>query len=491
MKYKKLFVITGNCLFPDHLLCMEETVFFMAEDRDLCSHYRYHKHKIILILSAMRSHYDELSGTNKTEYFRIDGRYSDLSYEDKLLITLKKYGIKEITIYDMEDLFFRERIENFCTENRLKLTVIDSPGFLTTHADFLEYMDSYNRIFLNDFYIWQRKRLGILLNKNAGPCGDKWNFDKENRKKLPGNIKIPELPKVMRTRNTVDVSKLVEDEFSDHPGISENFYLPTTREQSQIWMTDFFENRFFNFGPYQDAISGEHTFIFHSVLSPIINIGLLKPGEVLSTALQYRDTVPLQSIEGFIRQLIGWREFVRGVYNNFELKKNFFCNDNRMNSSWYDGTTGLPPLDNTIKKVITYAYAHHIERLMILSNIMLLCEIHPDDVNRWFTELFVDSSDWVMVPNVYGMGQFADGGTFATKPYISGSNYILKMSNIKKGEWCEIWDGLYWRFIDRNREFFQSNYRMSLMTGMLDRMDDKRKSRIFRKADDFIRHVTL
>ena len=255
-------------------------------------------------------------------------------------------------------------------------------------------------------------------------------------------------------------------------------------------MNNFFETRFAQFGPYQDAISVNNCFNFHSVISPLLNIGLLTPGELISGALERKNTVPFQSLEGFIRQIIGWREFVRGIYNTVELKKNFFGHLNKMNNSWYEGSTGLGPLDVVIRRVISNAYVHHIERLMILSNLMLLCEIYPGDVNRWFMEMFVDSAEWVMVPNVYGMGQFADGGSFATKPYISGSNYILKMSDFRKGTWCDLWDGLYWRFIDRNRQYFSTNRRMSIMIRMLEKMDSKRKEKIFGLAKEFISNVT-
>ena len=199
-------------------------------------------------------------------------------------------------------------------------------------------------------------------------------------------------------------------------------------------------------------------------------------------------------MEGYIRQVIGWREFMRGVYQSYsdEMEsKNFFKQKRKMKKSWYEGTTGLPPLDYAIKNAKIYGWSHHIERLMILSNIMNLCEIKPTIVYKWFMEMFVDSSDWVMVPNVYGMGLFSDGGIFATKPYICGSSYFMKMMDFKKGDWCNTMDGLYWRFINRNRNFFLKNPRLSMMVRVFDKMKNDRKKLILSEADKFIKQNTI
>ncbi len=494
MKHKRLALILGDSLYSDHssLKLDKDTVFFMAEDYGLCSKYKYHKHKLVLILSAMRSHRDTISKNHKIEYFDLNASNIHLSYENKLNKVVKKHNIKEIATYHVENHSMRERIISYCKNKQVRLLEYNSPGFLTSHNEFGEYRDSYNRLFMNDFYKWQRKRLNMLVDHLGKPEGGKWSFDAENRKKLPKKIIIPEIPKLDATKHRIEVSNLIEELFAENPGSTENFYLPTTKEQALFWLEDFLKMRFSNFGPYEDSISRNEGFIFHSILSPIMNIGLLTPNEVLESCMKYRKTheIPLQSLEGFVRQIIGWREFVRGVYHTENLRGNFFNNQRKLTKKWYSGETGLPPLDMTIKRVTKNAYAHHIERLMIISNLMLLAEIHPDQVYKWFMELFVDSASWVMMPNVYGMGQFADGGTFATKPYISGSSYILKMSDFKREEWCDIWDGLYWRFIDKHRKFFDRNQRMSIMVKMVDKLDKKRKIKILKLADNFIEEVT-
>ena len=202
----------------------------------------------------------------------------------------------------------------------------------------------------------------------------------------------------------------------------------------------------------------------------------------------------MNSVEGFIRQIIGWREFIRGVYQvkgDQQEKSNFFNFSNKINNTWYSGTTGIPPLDDAINFSNLFGYTHHINRLMIISNLMTLSEIDPKEVYKWFMEMYVDSSDWVMVPNVYGMGTYADGGIFSTKPYICGSNYILKMSNYKKGEWCDIVDGLYWRFVSKHFDTIKNNHRLSFMKRTLEKMNIDRKELIFRKAENFIKENTL
>ena len=191
----------------------------------------------------------------------------------------------------------------------------------------------------------------------------------------------------------------------------------------------------------------------------MLNVGLITPQEIVSESLQFarKNNIPINSTEGFIRQIIGWREFIRGIYEckgSEQRTKNFWGFKRKIPKSFYDGSTGIEPIDITIKKVLKTGYCHHIERLMVLGNFMILCEFDPDEVYRWFMELFIDAYDWVMVPNVYGMSQFADGGLMATKPYISGSNYLMKMSDYKKGEWQTIWDALFWRFMHVHRDFF-------------------------------------
>ncbi len=283
----------------------------------------------------------------------------------------------------------------------------------------------------------------------------------------------------------------MEKHFGNNPGAMEGCSCPTTHDGARTWLTDFMEHRLASFGPYEDAISKDHGALFHSVLSPLLNTGLLTPDEVVNHVVEYagRHDVGLASLEGFVRQVIGWREFVRGVYvaiGEQQRRVNFWGLSNPLPRSFYNGSTGVEPVDTTIHKVLQNAYVHHIERLMILGNFMLLCEIRPDEVYRWFMELFIDAYDWVMVPNVYGMSQYADGGRIMTKPYISSSNYLRKMSDFGRGDWCDIWDGLFWRFVSKHKHVFANNARMKVMAVQVARMDRRRLKTHIATAERFL-----
>ncbi|MGC9307745.1 MAG: FAD-binding domain-containing protein, partial [Thermoplasmatota archaeon] len=301
-------------------------------------------------------------------------------------------------------------------------------------------------------------------------------------------------PDVEENEYVAEARRYVEQRFPGNPGSIDDFMYPVTHVDAARWLMDFLEKRLSLFGDYEDAIVRDEIFLFHSVLSPLLNSGLLTPGQVLDATLTYADEhdVPLNDLEGFIRQLIGWREFMRGVYlfrGTEQRTGNFWKHDTVMPAAFYDASTGIEPVDVTIEKLYRHAYTHHIERLMVLGNFMFLCEIHPREIYRWFMELFIDAYDWVMVPNVYGMSQYADGGLITTKPYISSSNYIRKMSNYPRGDWCDIWDGLYWRFIHKHRDFFAGNPRMRVMTAALQRMDEEKLQGHLATAEQFLRDL--
>jgi deoxyribodipyrimidine photolyase-related protein len=265
----------------------------------------------------------------------------------------------------------------------------------------------------------------------------------------------------------------VEKEFIGAIGEPRPFLYPTTFAQARNALADFIQNKLRVFGDYEDAIDQKESFLFHSVLSPLLNIGLLTPQEVIEAVLSSyeKDSLPLNSVEGFVRQIIGWREFVRGNYlvkGRSERTSNYFNHTGRLPNGFWDGTTGIPPVDQTIRRILKTGYCHHIERLMILGNFLLLTECEPNAVYEWFMAYFVDAYDWVMVPNIYVMSQYADEGSFTTKPYISGSNYILKMSNYSKGEWTDLWDGLFWRFLKKHRPLFEKNPRTKVLLNLLD-----------------------
>lgn len=486
----ELQIVLGNQLFAQKYYKSSPQNVFMCEDFSLCTHFKYHKHKIIFFLSSMRHFKKELIDIDKkVHYFELEKKSH---FFEKLYSTIKKLKVTVIKMFEIEDKFFESEIIKFCKKNKLELIFDRSPMFLVSRDEFKNYNSTVKKPFMKSFYEGLRKSTNILM-EGGKPVGGKFSFDADNRKKIPKKFDVVSSNiKVTDDKITKEVKVLVDKYFSDHPGNSENFWLCVDRKSTLSFLNVFFKEKFQLFGDYEDAIDQRDPFLYHSVLSPYINIGFVTPEEVIKKAISV--DVSLNSKEGFIRQVIGWREFMRGIYQEYSHEmetKNFFKHKRKLKASWYTGDTGIVPLDDAIKKSIKYGYCHHIERLMIISNIMLMSEIEPSEVYKWFMEFYVDSSDWVMAPNVFGMGQFSDGGIFATKPYICGSNYILKMSHYKKDNWCDVMDGLYWNFIDKKRDFFNSNHRMKMMVSMFDKMDDKKKKRILRASSNFLKQHTI
>ena len=477
-----LILILGNQLFDPKIfkdldVDKKKSIFFIKEDQELASYFKFHKHKIIFFFAAMRTYRDELEQMGYQVHYK---QLSDDSkpYEQSLKTFIKNNKIQSASCFEIEDKFFETRINDFFLRAEIPIRVWQSPLFLTSRKEFQNYLSTSKRPFMKTFYERQRKRLKILMDKDK-PVGGAYSFDADNRLALPKNKVTPALPKFVITANIKNVSALVEKRFSKHPGDLADFWLPVDRKSAGQWLKCFLKERLSEFGPYEDAIPVHSEFVYHSVLTPFLNCGLLTPEEVIRETLAFaqKNKIPLPSLEGFVRQVIGWREFIHGIYQNFSEKQeltNFWNHTNKLSKLWYEGNTGIPPLDETIRRVLKRGYAHHIERLMIVGSLMLLLEVDPKEAHRWFMEMFVDSSDWVMGPNVYGMALFSDGGIFATKPYICGSNYLRKMGGYAKAEWCDGVDGLYWQFIKKHEAFFMKNPRLSMMARSCQKISKER-----------------
>ena len=499
MQTNNLLLILGNQLFPlEYIKKTKVKKIFMAEDFSLTTYQKHHKLKILMFLWSMRQYRDQLVKNGFIVYYNsIDDKNFKDTYENKLLKILKDEKVRTISYFEIEDHFFEDRFNKFVSDNNLETKLFQSPMFLNSRSQFVEFAKTQKSLIkMASFYQKMRIKMSILIDNNKKPIGGKWSFDEENRKKISGKIKIPKVPINTKDQRINNLKHKINVLFRDHPGSADYLWMPTNREEALKWMEIFFQNKFHDFGTYEDAIIDNNNFLYHSALSPIINMGLLTPKEIVEKAINFskKNSIPLNSLEGFIRQIIGWREFIRGIYHykgKEEKKLNFWQHNRKLTKDWYEGTTGIKPLDDVINDCLKYGYTHHIPRLMIVCNIMNLSRIHPDEIYKWFMEMFVDSSDWVMVPNVYGMGTFADGGIFATKPYSCGSNYILKMSNYKKDEWCDIVDGLYWKFMSDNLSFFKTNPRLSILVKSVERMNEDRKNMIFEKATNFIDNKTI
>ena len=485
-----------NIIFPHQLflkspLLENNNEIYLIEEYLFFKQYQFHKQKIAFHRASMKSYCQYLKDLGKTvHYIESGNELSDIRQFGK---ELQNKSVTGIHVIDPTDDWLEKRIRSLSEGCELKLYT--NPQFLNTKEDLASFFRPDKKSFFQTtFYKQQRQKHGILLDEDKQPVGGKWTYDSENRKKYPKNKIPPVIHFPERTDFWDEAVDYTMDRFSDNPGsLSKNRFYPIAHQETSEWFEQFLTNRFYDFGIYEDAIVKESSILNHSILSPLMNVGLILPEEIINRSLSFakQEDIPINSTEGFIRQIIGWREFIRGMYvskGRFSRTHNFWNFDRKIPRSFYDGTTGIEPIDHTIKKVLETGYCHHIERLMVLGNFMLLCEFDPNEVYRWFMELFIDAYDWVMVPNVYGMCLFADGGTFATKPYIGGSNYIKKMSNYKKGEWESIWDGLFWRFVIKHKDFFSANPRTSMLVHSLNRMsEDKRNSHI-KNANSFIQN---
>lgn len=489
----KCSLIFPHQLFEESPLFQRDHDIFLVEESLYFNQYKFHKQKICWQRASMK-YYESflISKGFKVHYIEAKSQKSEVR---NLLEGLQKSGFQEVHYMETVDNWLEKRINKKAKELGIQCFVYQSPMFLNSSEELYNYFKDRKRFFQTDFYVDQRKRRKILLDKGKA-VGGKWTFDAENREKYPKNKAVPiiQFPEKDNLYNEAFV--YTEEHFKDYYGqLEANPAYPHTHETAKKWLEQFLEIRFWEFGHYEDAMLKNEIFLHHSILSPLLNSGLLTPDYVLNRTLEFYEKnpdLPLNSLEGFIRQIMGWREFIRAVYElkgTEERNKNFWKFKRKIPESFWEGKTGIDPVDRVIKKVLKTGYCHHIERLMILGNIMLLCEFDPDEVYRWFMELFIDAYDWVMVPNVYGMSQFADGGIMATKPYISGSNYIMKMSDFDKGDWQGIWDALFWRFIHNHRDYFISQPRLSMMVYSFDKMATDKKENLLKTAEDFLKTI--
>ncbi len=483
-----------NLIFPHQLflkspLLQNENEIYLIEEQLFFRQYSFHKQKIAFHRATMKAYEEYLRGMGK-EVCYVDSQ-CELSDVRHFSEEIKEKKIAALHVVDPVDDWLEQRIQGLA--DTCKLEMYDSPQFVLSRSELLPFFRSDKKSFFQTtFYKQQRKSMGILLDKEQNPTGGKWTYDSDNRKKYPAKKTPPPVQYPDRSDRWDEAVDYTQSRFSDNPGsVSKQPLYPVTHKEAEDWLQQFLTTRFHDFGIYEDAIVKDASVLNHSVLSPLINVGLVLPDQVVDRCLDYaeKNNIPINSTEGFVRQIIGWREFVRGMYvckGRFSRTRNFWGFKRKIPSCFYDGTTGVQPIDHTIKKVLETGYCHHIERLMVLGNFMLLCEFDPDEVYRWFMELFIDAYDWVMVPNVYGMSLFADGGTFATKPYIGGANYIKKMSDYPRGDWEQVWDGLFWRFVKNHASFFKGNPRTSMLAHTYARMDSHKQKTLLDTAERFI-----
>ena len=491
--------MTSFILFPTHLFedisalknaskiyLIEHPIFFGFREKKL----DFNKKKLILHRASMKFYEDYLKKNTSAKII-----YKDFK-------EIKKNGMlkgvsKEIAYYKTIDYLLDAELEKECKKYKIEADVLEPLNFLTTDEEFEEYYetvkDKKKPFFQTTFYKWQRERLDILI-KNGKPEGGKWTFDNENRKPLPKNIELPDVKIPRQDRYVKEAIEYVEGNFGGNCGEVENFWCPIDFTNAKTWLTHFLEQRFNKFGTYEDAITERpEPFLFHSGISSSINIGILDPKFVIDKAIEYgkKHKIGMNNIEGFVRQILGWREFSRFTYKYIYEEMttiNYFGAKARIGKSFYDGTTGMLPLDHTIKKAFKNGYIHHIERLMIMGCLMMMMGIYPRDVYEWFMEFAVDSYDWVMVNNVYSMALYSDGGLTTSKAYAASSNYeMIRKSDYEKGEWEDIWNALYWNFIGEHLEKMRKMGRFGpIQAKNWERKKDKEKDKYRGIAKEFI-----
>jgi deoxyribodipyrimidine photolyase-related protein len=488
-------LIYPHQLFEENTLLSDGRVIFLIEEPLFFTQYAFHKQKLVLHRASMKAYQDMITAKGYTvEYVAVH----DLQETKAIAKILQKRSIKQVHFFDVVDNRLETRLIEALQQSNITHTIYETPLFLTERETLTAFFDSEKgkrKYFMKNFYEWQRRRLSILIEKDGTPTGGAWSFDTENRKKIPKGLRLPSLPTPSTHKCVLEAKAYVEEYFSNNYGDDSGFFYPITHDEARLWLGLFLKDKLALFGPYEDAITTGQGLLFHSVLSPLLNIGLLTPAYVVERAISYakgESDVPIPSLEGFLRQIIGWREYMRAIYirdgKNIRTK-NYFNGSRDIPKSFWQGTTGIDPIDHTIQGALRTGYSHHIERLMVMGNFMNLCGFRPDQVYVWFMEMYIDAYDWVMVPNVYSMALYADGGLITTKPYISGSNYILKMSDYKKGAWSDIWDALFWNFVGKYFEVLQKEGRLGFIAVLYSKMSEEKKQDYNQKASDFLKSL--
>lgn len=477
-------IVYPNSLFEENKLIEEygkNSKVYIVEEPLYFTKYKYHKMKLVLHRSSMKYYKDYID-----KKYKIKTKYVEYDKVEDLYSSLKN---STVHVYDpVEHMINFDKIGK---KNKIEFAVHDSPLFLQSRTDLSDYikMVKGKKITHAEFYKFQRKKHSLLLdpNDNDKPMGGKWSFDTENRKKFPTTFKTDIKITHPEDKYIKEAKLYVNKNFSDNPG-SPDLYLPITFAGAKTHFKNFIKQKLQLFGKYEDAVSSKITFGYHSVLSPLINIGLITPHSILEEIKKIKVTKDnIASIEGYVRQVIGWREYCNLMYfhKRTELDSNFFDNQNRLPKEWYTdkkNVTGFDCVDDMITKTWENGYLHHIERLMYIGNYTFINEILPKDVFTWFQTMFIDSYHVFMYPNVYGMSQHASGPIMMTRPYFSSSNYISKMSNYKKND---LWDSIYYNFINNKAKLLEKNYSTAIQVKNWKKKSVEDKKQIIADAKNY------
>lgn len=477
----------------------DQDLVWMAEVAEESTHVWTHKARITIFLSSMRHFRDALEKKKyRVEYRELNQRGNRGSLGEELIAAIIKHKPEKVIVVEPGEYRVREQLENAADQAGAELEIREDRHFLSSIDEFREHAEGRKQLRLEYFYRELRRKHDVLMQGDQ-PEGGKWNYDADNRGSF-GKKGPEEIPKAKRFRpdkTTKEVMELVEKKFGDHPGSLDEFDWPVTAKDAQKALDDFIEHRLADFGKYQDAMWTDEPYLYHSRISAALNLKLLDPRDVIDAAVAaYREGVaPLNSVEGFVRQILGWREYVRGIYWMYMpeyLERNALSADQPMPKFYWDGETDYECLRQAIGQTLQYGYAHHIQRLMVTGLFALLVGVDPKLVHEWYLAVYVDAVEWVELPNTLGMSQFADGGVMASKPYAATGKYISRMSNYcgncrfdpakATGEDACPFTTLYWDFLARHKKLLASNQRMSLQVKNLDRKSKQELSEIRKQA---------
>lgn len=474
----------------------EDLRLVMVESRQRTGKLPYQRKKLVLLFSAMRHYAAEL----RRQGYQVDIVQATTFAEGLRQHVLSWQPVQLITMAASEYAGRRWQQEQLASLLGVDVKILPNTQFLIGQIDPFPDLAPGKRVVMETFYHQMRRRTGVLMDANGQPEGGQWNFDAANRKPLPKGIRPPALPAFAPDEITKKVMEEVESA-GRGLGTVDGFDLAVTREQALAAFDDFLANRLPAFGPYEDAMSSHHRTLYHSTVSPYLNLGLLEPLELVHAAEQayHEGRAPLNSVEGFVRQVMGWREYIYWQYWRHMpglIEANAWDAHRSLPSYFWDGQTEMRCLRHAIRRALDTGYTHHIERLMLLTNFCLLAGIEPMAVNNWFLSAYVDAYEWVMLPNVLGMGLNADGGQIATKPYIASANYIDKMSDYCQGchydpkqrtgtDACPF-NFLYWNFLLENEQPLRANPRLGNAVLGLRYLDEEERRRVRDQAQRFL-----
>ena len=506
---KTLRLLLGDQLNLQHSWFDEvnpNVIYLMAEMRQETDYVKHHVQKVVAFFLSMRTFSDELiEKGHQVDYYKISDSNTPQDLEKLILEIVAKKNIECFEYQFPDEYRLDEQLKAISKKLTIATKTVDSEHFYASRNELADFFEGKKQLLMESFYRMMRKKHHVLVIGDQ-PLDGKWNFDHNNRNKYKNEVPIP-FPLDFHKNVSEIIAEIEAQNITTFGSIdAENFNWPTSRTESLQLIDYFCANLLVHFGTYQDALFSGHKFLFHSRLSFAMNSKMISPKEVVDAVISYyyqhQETIELAQVEGFVRQIIGWREYIRGIYwkemPNYG-KMNALENYNKLPEFFWTGKTKMKCLQHSITQSLSEAYAHHIQRLMVIGNFSLLAQLHPDEVDAWYLGVYIDAIEWVEMPNTRGMSQYADGGIVATKPYVSSGSYINKMSNYcgnchynvkeKLGEKACPFNSLYWHFLDEKKHHFANNQRMSMMLALLKKMKPEELAATKEKAISILEKI--